>query len=158
MDLHGATVNPVDASGRITLREHQIDELDGSVILTLGFDNNIYMFTPEQWPHFVEPLKKASPMDPDMDDLRRLFMGGAVEVEFDARGRMKIPEALRTLTNLQPGQSKAIVLNIGTRWEIWEEGAYQAHMEARREALKEFARKRFGSGGDEETEAAEAGE
>jgi len=91
MDLHGATVNPVDASGRITLREHQIDELDGSVILTQGFDNNILMLSPEQWPYFVAHLDDGNPMDPDMDDLRRLFIGGAVEVELDSRGRLKIP-------------------------------------------------------------------
>lgn len=158
MNLHGATVNPVDASGRITLREHQVDQLDGRVVLTQGFDNNIYMLTPEQWPHFIENLSGGNPMDPDMDDLRRLFIGAAVEVELDDRGRMKVPEALRNLSNLKPGQSRAIVLNIGTRWEIWEENSYQSYMAERRAALKEFARNRFGSRGEGEAAAAEAEE
>lgn len=149
MDLQGATVNPVDASGRITLRDHQVDQLDGRVVLTQGFDENLYMFSPEQWPHFIEKLDGGNPMDPDMDDLRRLFVGGAVDVDMDDRGRMKIPEALREWAGLKPGQSKAMVLNIGTRWEVWEQNRYMNYMAERRAALKEFARRKFGSGGGE---------
>lgn len=155
MDLHGATVNPVDASGRITLRDHQLGELDGSVVLTQGFDENLYMFSPEQWPDFVGRLTGGDPMDPDMDDLRRLFVGAAVEVELDDRGRMKIPEALREWAGLKPGQSRAMVLNIGTRWEVWEQNRYMNYMSERRADLKQFARRKFGSGGEADTPAEE---
>ncbi|NLO05679.1 MAG: hypothetical protein GX131_07580 [candidate division WS1 bacterium] len=153
MDMQGATVNPVDASSRITLRDHQVDELDGKVILTQGFDENLYMFSPEQWPQFAEKLGGGEQMDPDMDDLRRLFLGAAIEVDLDDRGRMKIPEALRDWAGLTPGQSRAMILNIGTRWEIWEQSRYMAYMADRRAALKEFARRKFGSGGGGEPEA-----
>jgi MraZ protein len=148
MDLHGATVNPVDASGRITLREHQVDQLDGSVILTQGFDENLLMFSPAQWPEFVANLRGGDPMDPDLDDLRRLFLGAAIEVELDDRARIKIPEALREWAGLKPGQSRAMVLNIGTRWEIWNQDRYMTYMSDRRAELKELARRRFGSGGE----------
>ncbi|MGI5817507.1 MAG: division/cell wall cluster transcriptional repressor MraZ [Armatimonadota bacterium] len=130
-------------------------ELDGHVILTQGFDENIYMFSPEQWPHFAEKLTGGDPMDPDMDDLRRLFVGAAIEVELDDRGRMKIPEALREWAGLKPGQSKALVLNIGTRWEVWEQRSYMDYMSMRRADLKAFARRRFGSGDEAEVPAAE---
>lgn len=155
MDLQGATVNPLDASGRITLRDHQLDELDGRAILTQGFDENLFLFSPEQWPAFVDKLRGGSPMDPDMDDLRRLFVGAAVEVELDDRGRMKIPEALREWAGLRPGESRAMVLNIGTRWEIWEQTRYMSYMSERRAALKEFARRKFGSGTEVGAEAGE---
>jgi MraZ protein len=152
MDLHGATVNSVDASGRITLREHQADELDGSVVLTQGFDENLLMFSPQQWPHFAEKLQGGNPMDPDLDDLRRLFLGAAVEVEMDDRSRVKIPEALRQWAGLKPGQSKAMIINIGTRWEIWSQDRYNEYLSERRTNLKELARRRFGDGGEDQAD------
>jgi MraZ protein len=153
MDLQGATVNPVDASGRITLREHQVDQLDGRAIISQGLDENIYLFSPEQWQNFVKPLTEDDSMDPDMDDLRRLFVGGAVDVELDDRSRLKIPEQLREWAGLKPGQSRAIVMNLGNRWEIWLDSAYRQYMASRREDLKQFARRKFGSGGEADAEA-----
>jgi MraZ protein len=153
MDLQGATVNPVDASGRITLREHQVDQLDGRVILTMGMDENVYMFSPEQWPGFVSRLTDGDPMDPEMDDLLRLFVGGAVEVELDDRSRMKIPEQLREWAGLKPGQSRSVVMNLGNRWEVWEDSRYRDYMASRRADIKEFARRKFGSGGEADTKA-----
>ena len=153
MDLQGSTVNPVDASGRITLREHQLDQLDGTVVITQGFDENLLMFSPEQWAKFVDGLGGGSLMDPDMDDLRRLFRGAAAQVQLDERGRMKIPESLREWANRKPGDSKALVLDIGTRWEIWEQGRFKEYMSERKAALKEFARRKFGSLAEGEAEA-----
>jgi DNA-binding transcriptional regulator/RsmH inhibitor MraZ len=91
MDMQGATVNPVDASSRITLRDHQVDELDGKVILTQGFDENLYMFSPEQWPQFAEKLGGASRWTRTWTTCAGSFVGAAIEVELDDRGRMKIP-------------------------------------------------------------------
>ncbi|MGC9318591.1 MAG: division/cell wall cluster transcriptional repressor MraZ [Armatimonadota bacterium] len=145
MDRQGASVNPVDASGRITLREHHLDELEDSVVLTQGFDENLLMFTPEQWSTFRMRIVGGDEMDPDMDDLRRLFIAPATEVDLDDRGRLKLPEALRGWAGLKPGTSRAVVLNIGTRFEIWEEAHYRQYMRDRASHLKEIARRRFGS-------------
>ncbi len=144
MTLEGASVNSVDASGRVALREHVVDDLDGSVILTQGFDQNLLMFSPEQWEEFKKRFtSKDDVMDPDVDDLRRLFIAPATEVELDDRGRIKIPETLRDWAGLKPGQSRAMVLNIDTRWEVWEQERYNQYMSSRRSDLKEFARMRF---------------
>ncbi|MEA3402563.1 MAG: hypothetical protein U9R79_15095 [Armatimonadota bacterium] len=144
-ELEGASVNPVDASGRITLRDHQVEELENSVILTQGFDENLLMFTPEQWPAFRKRIVGGGEMDPDMDDLRRLFIAPATTVSLDDRGRLKVPENLRGWAGLKPGTSRAVVLNIGTRFEIWEEAHYRQYMRNRSPELKEVARRRFGS-------------
>ncbi len=150
MRLEGASVNPVEASGRITLREHQLDELEESVVLTQGFDGNILMMSPEQWGPFRDRLLEGPLMDPEVDDLRRLFLGAATEVMLDDRGRVKIPEPLRQWAGLAPGRSRARVLNIGTRFEVWEERRYNAYMTRQRPAMKRAAKERFGGGGERE--------
>lgn len=144
MELQGASVNAVDASGRIGLREHQAEALPRSVILTQGFDGNLLLLTGQQWTVFQGRLVSEDPMDPDADDLRRLFIAPATDVKIDDRGRMKIPEHLREWAGITPGESRVMVLDIGTRYEIWEEGRYREYMSERAEDLKRIARARFG--------------
>ncbi len=148
MGPQGATVNKVDASGRIALREHQLNELEDSVVLTLGFSGNLVMFTPEQWPELVKQFDSDSPLDPDANELRRGFIGAAVRVELDDRGRLKIPEALRAAAGLSPGKSRATILNLETNWEIWEQNTYINYMAENRGRLKDLARERFGTVGN----------
>ena len=153
MTLEGAAVNAVDASGRIALREHLVDALDGTVIVTQGFDQNLLMFSPAQWEEFKKQFTAGDDgMNPDMDDLRRLFIAPATTIDLDDRGRIKIPEALREWAGLKPGQSRAMVMNIDTRWEIWEQAHYNDYLASRRADLKGFARRKFGRGAQEEAE------
>ena len=153
MKLEGAAVNSVDASGRITLRESLVDSLDGSVILTQGFDANLLMFSPEQWLVYKKPFtaeeQAGAMMDPDMEDLYRLLISPAAEVELDDRGRMKIPEALREWAGLTPGASRVVVLGLDTRWEIWSQEQYKSYMSSRRSELKDFVRGKAGRGSQE---------
>jgi MraZ protein len=143
MELQGTTVNAVDVSGRIALREHQIDALPKSVVLTQGFDGNILVLTGQQWAAYQGRLIGGDMMDPDADDLRRLFIAPATEMKIDERGRLKIPEHLREWAGIQPGECRVMVLDIGTRYEIWEEGRYHAYMSGRAEELKRIAREHF---------------
>ncbi|MGD9495906.1 MAG: division/cell wall cluster transcriptional repressor MraZ [Armatimonadota bacterium] len=144
MSGQGASLSQVDASGRISLRDYQLDELEDTVILAQGFDRSILMFTEAQWNKFSQALvpEEEEEIDPDLDDLRRLFLGNKAEVDIDDRGRLKIPEGLREWARLMPGSSRVMVLNIGTRFEIWEVGHYQEYMAARAPELKLIARER----------------
>ncbi|MFP4248666.1 MAG: division/cell wall cluster transcriptional repressor MraZ [Armatimonadota bacterium] len=159
MGPQGPTVNKLDASGRIALREQHLDELEESVVLTQGFNGNLVMMAPAQWPDMMQEFAAKSPLDPDMNDLRRIFIGGATEVEIDDRGRIKIPEALRSAAGLKPGESRTMLLNMGSTWEIWEEQHYLEYTRTQHQHLKELARMRFGSlavgpGGTEATSEA----
>lgn len=151
MALEGVAVNSLDASGRLTLRESIVNSLEGSVVITQGFDANLMMFSPEQWLSFKQPFgpKPIEPaskddaeeekiLDTDMEDLFKLLISPAEEVELDDRGRIKIPEPLREWAQLKPGASRVMVLDVDTRWEIWGQEHYRAYMQSRREDLKNF--------------------
>ena len=154
MDHQGASVSPVDASGRITLREHHLDEIEGLLTLTQGFDQNILGFTEPQWKEFSKLFADdGEDLDPDLDDLKLLFLGNVTDVEIDERGRLKIPEHLRDWAGLKPGTARARVLFIGSRFEIWDEVRYQSYMAGRAAELKQAARERRRSRAAGEAEA-----
>lgn len=144
MELTGASICQVDASGRITLRENHLDQIEGKLILTQGFDGQVLAFTEPQWNEFLKLCRpQGDGFDPDGDDLRLLFVGNAIEVEIDDRGRLKIPEHLRETAGLKPGVSRARVLWVRTRFEIWEETAYEKFSQRRAAELKQkFAAQR----------------
>lgn len=150
MNLEGASVKTIDASSRVALRDDQVDEFDGAVILTQGFDGQLLVFTRDQWEDFREELSGGSQMDPDLDDLRRLFIAPATKVELDDRGRMKIPAHLREWADLRPGESRVILLNLGPRHELWLQSKYDTYLKERAADLKRIARKRFGAGDEED--------
>lgn len=143
MELLGASVNAVDASGRIALREHHVDALPRKVVLTQGYDRNILVLTIQQWNQLQGRLVNEDPLDPDADDLRRLFIAPATEVTIDERGRLKIPEHLRDWAGIEAGDARVMVLDIGTRYEIWEQSRYHEYMAERAPDIKRMVRERL---------------
>ncbi len=148
----GVTVHPVDANGRITLKEHQDDALPREVFLTQDLDSCILLMEPGQWKAFSDALEDLPPLDPDVADLKRLMLAPVVKVRIDKQRRLKLPEALRDWAGLKPGESRTLVLDVGTRLEIWEEERYRSYMGSRAKDLKEVARRIWGSAPAKEAE------
>jgi len=148
----GATVNPVDASGRITLKEHQDERLPRLVYLTQGLDGCILVLQERERDEIASTLTSLPLLDPDADDLRRMFLAPCTEVRIDGQRRLKIPEPLRDWAELEPGNSRALLLDLGTRFEIWEEERYRSYMAARAKELKQVTRRLWGRGQSEEAE------
>ena len=149
----GITVHPVDASGRITLKEHQDERMPRLVHLTQGLDRNILVLQEHMREQIGAALGQFSPLDPDAVDLRRMFLAPITDTKIDGQRRLKISEALRDWAGLEGGKSRALVLDLGAAgFEIWEEERYRTYMSERAPALKEVARRLLGSGKAEEAE------
>lgn len=150
--MQGATVHPVDANGRITLKEHQDAVLPKKVYLTQGLDPCIFMLQQPQWEELAGLLAKLPRFDPDADDLRRVLRAPCNETMRDDQRRLKLPESLRDWAGLEAGKSRALVLDLGSRFEIWEEERYRGYMSERTEKLKEVARAKWGDAPAREAE------
>ena len=139
------SVNPVDSSGRITLKEQQDERLPRVVYLTQGVEGGLSLLQERERDELVGALRSLSALDPDADDLRRLLLAPLTECRIDGQRRLKIPEPLRDWAGLAAGESRALVLDLGIRFEIWEEGRYRSYMASRAGELKEVARRLFGT-------------
>ena len=58
----------------------------------------------------------------DTRSFTRLLLSGAVEVEFDALGRILIPDYLKTYASLE---KQVVVAGLHTRLEIWDAKRWQ---------------------------------
>ncbi|MEK7138591.1 MAG: division/cell wall cluster transcriptional repressor MraZ [Patescibacteria group bacterium] len=106
-------------------------------ILTRGLDNCLFIFPLKFWTPFAEMLAGLSLAKQDTRSFARLFLSGAVEVEFDSLGRILIPEHLKKYAGLN---KSVVVAGLFNRLEIWDEekwNAYRANLEKNSDSIAE---------------------
>jgi len=106
-------------------------------ILTRGLDNCLFIFPSKYWAPFAEMLAGLSMAKQDTRSFARLFLSGAVEVEFDSLGRILIPEHLKKYANLD---KSVVVAGLFNRLEIWDEerwNVYKANLEKNSDTIAE---------------------
>jgi len=148
----GATIHSVDASGRLTLKEEHGRRLPEAIYLAQGLDGCVLLMLEQQLDDVKAVLNQYGILDPDVDDMRRMLLGTCCESKIDGQRRLKLPEALRDWAGIVPGESRALVMDVGTRYEIWEENKYHAYMDSKARELRNVARQLFGSVEPEEVE------
>ncbi len=73
----------------------------------------------------------------DTRSFSRLFLSGAVEVEFDSLGRILIPDVLKEYASLN---KSVVVAGLFNRLEIWDEtkwSAYKKNLEKNSDGIAE---------------------
>ena len=109
---------------------------DGAV-LTRGLDNCLFVFPLQSWKPFAEMLAGLSMAKQDTRSFSRLFLSGAVEVEFDSLGRILIPDNLKQYAGLQ---KIAVIAGLFNRLEIWDEekwNIYKSNLEKNSDSIAE---------------------
>ena len=61
----------------------------------------------------------------DNRGFNRYLLGGAVEVEVDAVGRMLLPEYIRERGKLK--NNKVVFIGVGDRAELWDESSWDKY-------------------------------
>ena len=119
----------LDSKGRFLLPgglKKQLPEGEASFIISRGFENSLNMYTLKAWAAVVESIAKLNDFEPKVREFKRMFLGGATEVELDSAGRMLLPPSLKAYASL----TKDIVLagNLD-RINIWDAVKYNKFFE-----------------------------
>ena len=129
----------LDDKNRLSLPSKFRKEMGKSVVITPGLDSCLFIFTVNEWEKISERLSSSetSMLQANNRSFNRYLLGGAVEVEVDAVGRMLVPEYLRERAKLK---SKVVFIGVRDRVELWDEKAwesYRSEVEAKADALAE---------------------
>lgn len=129
----------IDDKNRLSLPSKFRKEMGKTVVITPGLDSCLFIFTMNEWEKISGHLSagESSMLQADNRGFNRFLLGGAVEVEVDAVGRMLLPEHLRRRANLK---SKVVFIGVRDRAELWDEGAwevYRAGIESKADTLAE---------------------
>jgi MraZ protein len=139
--FQGASALTLDAKGRMSIpsryREALQGQSEGRVTITKHPDGCLLLFPRPEWEVFRTKIA-ALPMDAQW--WRRIFLGNALDIDFDSAGRVLISPELRAAAALD---KDIVLLGMGKCFEIWDAQTYAAKERAAMaqdmpDALKNF--------------------
>ncbi len=136
----GQYEHAMDAKGRTSLPARFRDALaaagDDRFVLTSALDPCLVAYPLAEWRAFEEKLAHLPRFDPNVVKLRRLYVSAAVEVTFDATGRVLVPPTLRAYAGLE---KDVVWAGMGRNAELWSKSRWVRVTETTEEERRELA-------------------
>jgi MraZ protein len=117
----------LDEKGRMALPAKFREQLSAGAIVTRGLDHCLFVYSREEWEKWAAKLSQLPVSQKKSRALVRHMLAGAWDVEFDAQGRINIPEYLRTYASLT---KKVTVAGLFNRVELWDADTWRYQMQA----------------------------
>lgn len=138
--FRGRYEHAIDAKGRTSFpsrfREILTAKGDSHLVITTGLDPCLVAYPVQEWDQFEERLSRLSQFDETVATLRRLYVSGASECEFDKLGRILIPVSLRQHASLK---REVVWAGMGRNLEVWSKSRFE---KIRTDALKDENKRR----------------
>ena len=136
----GEYQHSIDEKGRLAVPAQFRSALKRGAVITRGLDRCLFVFQKESWQGLAKKLVSLSLARANSRAFNRLIFSGAIAVDFDAQGRMLVPDYLREYAGLK---KQAIITGLYNRLEIWDEILWQKYKE-RTEAASDDIAERLG--------------
>jgi MraZ protein len=140
--FRGIFHNSMDDKGRVSipskLREQLKSDGEGPLVVTLGFDQCLFLYPAEGWKKIEEQLSSLNTLNSEVRQLQRTILGNSDEVELDGQGRIVISPVLRKAAGLGKGVVVAGMLN---HIEIWDKTKYESYQTQTAQSLDVLGQK-----------------
>lgn len=138
----GRFAHTMDAKGRLSLPAALREELqaqdDRPPILTNLVDcPAVGVFSHDRWIEIEQRLANMSQMQPEIQQIQRMLVSGAVECPVDGQGRILIPPHLREHADLE---REVTIAGVGRRIEIWDRARFDEELRAIRDRGREVSK------------------
>src|SRR5262245_29109001 len=141
MLLTGNYERSLDEKLRLALPKRFRELLDSrvSLILTLGTDGSLALYSQAAFAGVAQRLAARSPTGHDVRAFSRLLYAQSQSVEVDSQGRIRLPAELARAAQLE---QDVVLLGVGDHVELWNKSrweAYLANLSPRYDELAESA-------------------
>ena len=128
----------IDVKGRMAVPAKFRGKLGAGAIITRGLDKCLFIFAAKEWEALAAKINALPISQANSRAFSRFIMSGATDVEFDAQGRVLIPENLRNYAQL----SKAVVVTgVFNRIEVWAESVWKKYKNKTENSSEEISEK-----------------
>ena len=115
----------LDEKGRLAIPAKFRADLKKGAVVTKGLDNCLFLYTKDAWEELItSKLSRLSFNKANQRAFARFMLSGASEVEFDAQGRIVLPEYLRHFADLH---KQVVIAGLYDRLEIWDKDRWEAY-------------------------------
>ena len=120
--LIGEFHHTLDSKKRVSLPAKFRKELGKKAVITRGLDTCLFVYPLKEWEKVAENLAGLPTGQSSTRSFVRLFLSGAYESDFDALGRILIPDYLKEYAGLK---EKVAIAGVYKRLEIWDEARWE---------------------------------
>lgn len=136
--LIGEYQSKLGEKNRVALPSKLRSDLGQKIIVTRGYENCLVIVRPDQFEDLLKHINDREFTLSEVRDTSRFLIGGAIEIDLDAQGRMVLPKSLMDYANLQND-----LTFIGlVRWvEIWSTDSWSERLDFLKENSSDIAQK-----------------
>lgn len=140
--FYGEYLHSIDRKGRLILpakfREAAKAHFIERFFVTRGLDKCLFMFSEEEWRSQEGKLKSVSFTKQQSRTFNRLYFSGASEINFDAQGRILLPQYLKDFAEIK---KEVVIVGVSNRIEIWAKDKWQEFYGSSQQTYEEIAEK-----------------
>jgi MraZ protein len=112
----------LDAKNRLTVPSKFRASLSDGVILAMGIEKCIAVWTPTAFEAYTEAaLADMHPLSTAAVKLNRFFSANSYDTELDSAGRVMVPKPMLEHAGLR---KEVVVTGTGTHLEVWDRAAW----------------------------------
>ena len=126
----------LDAKGRLIIPASFRNELGLGLVLTIGLDGCLTLYTRESWEKIYAQLSTLPTTKSQARAFVRILTSKASQVDIDAQGRILIPANLIKDANLK---KECVVIGSGSKVEIWAKDKWEQYIADSQESFEELA-------------------
>jgi MraZ protein len=143
----GSFEHAIDERGRVAIPARYRKSFDAGVVLRLGSEGCIEMYTTEGFDRQVSLRlgDHESNRSREGRRVRRGFLARAFDVELDKQGRILIPQQLREPATLS---DRAMVVGLGDYIELWDPARWESELDEVGDDEDEDGVRETAAGGD----------
>ena len=142
----------IDQKGRVNVparfRKAAGAGADERYVITLGLDQCIYVYPPEQWTEIQEKLRRLSSDLPEERFYIRTISSHASDSRVDAQGRISISRSLLEMLGIE---KDVVIVGAHDHIEIWRPETYHRYMKQGPGSYEEVAERIFRKKPDQAT-------
>lgn len=120
----GTSNHTLDDKFRLVLPRKDREIFGTKVIVTLGFDHNLALYTAAGFAEFIGELDKVSNFDANARRVKRVIFGHSADLNVDAHGRVILPRALLECVGIT---RDVTLVGTGDHIEVWDTATFEAN-------------------------------
>ena len=113
----------------------------GGLYVAPGTDESLALYTEEAFQRLAKRLDQVSPTQHDVRAFIRLFFTQAQRVELDGQGRVRIPQVLAELAQLE---KEVVLLGVQDHLELWAADRWKTYLTDKQPHYDEIAEAALG--------------
>lgn len=136
--LIGEYQHTIDEKKRLAIPAKLRKDLGKGAVITRGFDNCLALYPLKEWQKLADKLTKLPTGQVEARAVARVFLAGAMAVEFDALGRILLPDYLKEYSKIE---KNVVIAGVFTHLEIWDKANWDNYKQRTEKEVGDMASK-----------------